>query len=66
MEKFLTVEEAALALQVNTDTVRRWLRQGELKGRKLGRIWRIAQSDLASVGKAETARAHYQVGSQNQ
>lgn len=46
MEKFLTVEEAACVLQVNTDTVRRWLRSGEITGRKLGRVWRITQGDL--------------------
>lgn len=49
MEKFLTVEEAARVLQVNADTVRRWLRSGELTGRKLGRVWRIAQGDLRAV-----------------
>lgn len=55
MEKFLTVEEAAELLQVNNDTVRRWLRLGELKGRKLGRVWRISPSDLASVGAGKEA-----------
>jgi excisionase family DNA binding protein len=35
-ERFITVQEAAEALQVHPQTVRVWLRQGKLKGRLIG------------------------------
>jgi acetyl-CoA synthetase len=51
MESLLTVEEAAELMKVKVDTIRRWLRNGTLKGRKIGRIWRIAESDLNKLGQ---------------
>ena len=51
-EKIYTVEEAANLLGVHTETVRRWLRRGELKGIRFNRIWRIKESDL--LGKEIT------------
>ena len=35
-EPLLTVQEVAAQLRVNPETVRRWLRQGKLRGRLLG------------------------------
>ena len=35
-ETALTVPEVAAALQVHVETVRRWLRTGQLRGRNLG------------------------------
>jgi acetyl-CoA synthetase len=46
---FLTVEQVATRLQVHTDTVRGWLRDGTLRGHKLGRVWRIDPSDLEQM-----------------
>lgn len=46
MERFLTTEQVATALQVHNNTVRRWLRTGELQGRKFGRIWRISEQEM--------------------
>jgi excisionase family DNA binding protein len=46
VERFLTVEEAVRALQVNADTVRRWLRTGKLRGVRFGRLYRIPESAL--------------------
>ena len=46
--KYLTVNEAAELLQVDTETVYRWLRQGLLPGvLRIGRTWRIP----ANVGQ---------------
>lgn len=45
-EDLLTVEEAAHALRIDEDTVRNWLRTGQISGYKLGRSWRISRSDL--------------------
>jgi excisionase family DNA binding protein len=51
-EKIYTVEEAAGRLGVHVETIRRWLRSGELKGIRFKRIWRIKESDL--LGKQIT------------
>ena len=47
-DKLLTVEQVADRLQVHSETVRRWLRSGELEGMDLGhRVgYRIRESDL--------------------
>jgi len=42
----LTVEEVAALLRVDEATVRRWLRDGEIFGLKMGRAWRISESEL--------------------
>ena len=42
----LTVEDTAEELQLNVQTVRKWLRQGRLPGRKIGREWRISRQEL--------------------
>ena len=34
MENLLTVEEAAKAIRVEVETIRRWLRDGKLQGLK--------------------------------
>jgi excisionase family DNA binding protein len=47
MEELLTIEQVAERLQVNTETVRRWLLSGKLKGTKIGgSLWRIQEVDL--------------------
>ncbi len=38
---FLTPEELARALRVDPETVRRWLREGQVRGQKAGRLWRV-------------------------
>jgi len=52
MARALTVEQAAEFLQVSPYTVRQWLRSGKMPGRKLGRVYRILDTDLeAFVGE---------------
>lgn len=46
MNRILTVEQAAEKLQVRPNTVRSWLKHGKIPGRKIGRIYRISESDL--------------------
>ena len=46
VERLLTPEEVANKLAVSVKSVRNWLRQGKLKGIKVGRLWRIRESDL--------------------
>ena len=47
-EKLLTPEDAAARLQVSPSTVRKWLRNGAIKGTKLGggKLWRISESSI--------------------
>lgn len=44
--KLLTPAQVAEHLQVKTATVQGWLREGRLKGVKLGRYWRVLPGDL--------------------
>ena len=44
--EWLTVEEVAAMLRLNVVTIYRWLRNNELRGIKLGKEWRIRESDL--------------------
>lgn len=47
MSKLLTPEEAAEQMKVSVSTVKRWLRNGELKGVKPGgRLWRVEEEAL--------------------
>lgn len=47
-EKWLTVDEAAERLSVHEQTVRRWLRAGQLIGTSINRRagWRIRESEI--------------------
>jgi excisionase family DNA binding protein len=59
MEKIYTPEEIAERLKVQERTVYGWLRSGKLRGAKLGRLWRIKESDFeafleqATMGRKE-------------
>lgn len=46
VEKAITPVQAAERLQVSVFTIQEWLRQGKLKGFKVGRLWRIREADL--------------------
>ena len=46
VERLMTPQEAADRLVVSTKAVREWLRTRRLKGVKVGRLWRIRESDL--------------------
>ncbi len=48
MEKLYTPEMAAQALHISTLTLKNWLRSGKIKGVKVGKQWRIRESDLES------------------
>ncbi len=47
-QKLLTPAQVAERLQIHERTVTRWLRDGYLRGFKLGKEWRIAPADLDS------------------
>ena len=43
---FLTPHEVSGLLKESVYTVRRWIKDGELPAYKVGRSWRISESDL--------------------
>ena len=45
-DRLLTPEEIAERLQVQRSTVMDYLRRGIIKGKKIGRLWRISLEDL--------------------
>ncbi|CAM3583036.1 helix-turn-helix domain-containing protein [Occultella aeris] len=51
MSTYLTIRQTAEALSCSTDTIRRMIARGDLKGRRFGRLIRIEASDLARAGK---------------
>ncbi|MBF6589098.1 MAG: helix-turn-helix domain-containing protein [Ktedonobacterales bacterium] len=56
--RLLTVPEVALQLGVTEETVRRWLRAGDLPGVRLARKagWRIRAPDLEAFLQARDTR----------
>lgn len=46
IERFLTTEQVANILQVHPFTILKFIREGKLKGIKLGRVYRIKESDV--------------------
>ncbi len=49
MARILTTEQAAEKLQVKPLTMRKYLRNGTIPGRKFGREWRILETDLEGM-----------------
>ena len=45
-EKLYTVQEASEVFGVSPLTLGRWLREGKLVGTKIGKQWRITETDL--------------------
>ncbi len=48
-ERFLSTEEVAERLQVDEQTVRRWIKSGKLEAFKPGREWRISPAALEAL-----------------
>ena len=58
-EQQLTVEEVAEELRVHPETVRQWIRNGELDAFDTGRGYRISRKDLDDfIQKRKTAKRH--------
>jgi excisionase family DNA binding protein len=45
-DTLLTPEQVAARLQVSEYTALKWLREGRITGRKLGKFWRVKAEDL--------------------
>jgi excisionase family DNA binding protein len=49
-------EEVADLLKVSPETVRLWLKEGKLKGAKIGTTWRVKQEDIEAFLAAHTPK----------
>src|SRR5262249_43672606 len=58
-EAFLTTEEVAQRLRVTDQTILAYLRAGELRGVRLGRFWRVRESDLQRLLQARSNSASW-------
>jgi excisionase family DNA binding protein len=58
-ERLLTVEEVAEQMSVTHETVRRWLRSGDLRGVRLARKagWRVRENDLQAYLERHSPQA---------
>ncbi len=52
-KELFTVEETAEILNLHEKTVQRFLREGRLRGRKIGRAWMISAEDLKDYAHGE-------------
>lgn len=65
IEQFLTTEQVANILQVHPFTILKFIKEGKLKGIKLGRVYRIKESEVheflenRSTGKSKTYHADH-------
>ena len=56
MSRILTVTQTAEKLQLSEEVIREYLRAGKIPGRKIGKSWRVVESDLehwVSAGQSE-------------
>jgi excisionase family DNA binding protein len=45
-EKWSSLEEIAEYIQVHKDTIRIWIRKGEIPAHKIGKLWRFKVSEV--------------------
>jgi excisionase family DNA binding protein len=55
-EQYQTVKEVADLLKVGEPTVRRWIKDGELRAIDVGKGWRISSSDLDAFLQGHATR----------
>lgn len=53
---YYTVEEVADLAGVTPYTVRRWLREGRLKGKRFGLRWRIEKDSVSEILPDESGK----------
>lgn len=52
MDRWMKVEEACQLLQISAYSMRKKLREGEIKGARYGNQWRIKEKDLEAYMKS--------------
>lgn len=55
MTKWYSVEELAEILSLHPRTVQRFIREGKIQGKKLGRAWKVSQDALRDYAHDELA-----------
>ena len=45
-EKWSSIEDISQHLQVHKDTIRLWIKKGEIPAHKVGRLWRFKLSEV--------------------
>lgn len=63
-EQLFTTDEAAELLKVHPETVRNWIRRGELVAIKIGRQWRVKRADLERIAQRGTVEPGQVQGTQ--
>jgi len=56
MKRLLTVVEVSQILNIAPNTVRRLIQRGEIKGIKIGRLWRISEEEIERISKEGTIK----------
>jgi len=56
-EKFFTTEQVANILQVHPFTILKFIKQGKLKGIKIGRRYRLKESDINNFIEQQTIKS---------
>ena len=49
VDRLVTPDDAANRLAISPKTIRDWLRAGRIPGIKVGRLWRIRESELEAL-----------------
>jgi excisionase family DNA binding protein len=45
-EKWVSLEEIAAHIQVHKDTIRLWIKKGEIPAHKIGKLWQFKISEV--------------------
>ena len=45
-EKWSSIDEVAVHIQVHKDTIRNWIRDGKIPAHKIGKQWRFRLSEI--------------------
>ena len=51
LNELLSIKDVSRVLKVSQVTIRRMLARGELKGAKIGRLWRIPQTEIDRLSR---------------
>ena len=61
MDKYYSVEQIAKLLALHTKTVQRYIREGKLPARKIGKYWRVSGHALSLFVEGEAERPIHSV-----
>lgn len=54
IDRLISVAEAAEALSINPTTLWRWITQGKFPAVRVGRLWKVKQTDVEAYIEAHT------------